>query len=99
MVLFFEAVSTVGGMCWFGVCWGHFSDVSRTGMFTVGFGNSIHDVSCAMSEVWIGGRRDTDSVSDWGENLRTTGPGSRTTLDLTHVRNSSGRMTYEIGPH
>ena len=29
-----------------------------------------------------------DSVSDWGEYLRTTGPGPLTTLDLTHVRHS-----------
>ena len=28
------------GICWFGVCWGHVTDVSRTGMFTAGFDNS-----------------------------------------------------------
>ena len=28
-----------GVMCWFGVCWGHGTDVSRTGMYTTGFGN------------------------------------------------------------
>ncbi len=39
------------------------------------------------SEVWVGGRRG----ADWGEHLRTTGPGPHTTLDLTHVRNSLGR--------
>jgi hypothetical protein len=39
----------------------------------------------ALLEMWIGGRRDPDSDSDWGEHLRTTGPGPRTTLDLTHV--------------
>ena len=27
-------------MCWFSVCWGHGTDVSRAGMCTVGFGNS-----------------------------------------------------------
>ena len=27
-------------MCSFGVCWGHDTEVSRTGMCTVGFGNS-----------------------------------------------------------
>ena len=42
----------------------------------------------ALSEVWVGGRRDDDSDSDWGEHLRTTGTGPRTTLDLTHVRHS-----------
>ena len=47
-----------------------------------------------LSEVWVGGRRGTDSDSDWGEYLRTTGPGPRTTLDLTHVRNSLGHMVY-----
>jgi hypothetical protein len=35
-----------------------------------------------LSEVWVGGRRD---AGDRGERLRTTGPGPRTTLDLTHV--------------
>jgi hypothetical protein len=40
----------------------------------------------APSEVWVGDRRDADSVSDWGEYLRTTGSGLRATLDLTHVR-------------
>jgi hypothetical protein len=48
----------------------------------------------ALSEVCVGGRRGTGSGSDWGEHLRTTGPGPRTTLDLTHVRYSLGRMTY-----
>ena len=47
-----------------------------------------------LSEVWVGGRRDADSDSDWGEHLRTTGPGPHTTLDLTHVRNSLGHMAY-----
>ena len=47
-----------------------------------------------LSEVWVRGRRDAGSGSDWGEHLRTTGPGLRTTLDLTHVRNSLGRMVY-----
>jgi hypothetical protein len=42
----------------------------------------------ALSEVWVGGRRDAGSDSDWGEHLRTTGPGPLTTLDLTHVRHS-----------
>jgi hypothetical protein len=42
----------------------------------------------ALSEVWVGGRRDTNSGSDWGKHLRTTGPGPHTTLDLTHVRYS-----------
>ena len=42
----------------------------------------------ALSEVWVGDRRDAGSGSDWGEHLRTTGPGPRTTLDLTHVRHS-----------
>ncbi len=45
-------------------------------------------------ERYIGGRRDTGSDSDWGEYLRTTGPGSHTTLNLTHVGNSLGHMTY-----
>ena len=27
-------------MCWFSVCWGYDTDVSRTGMCTGGFGNS-----------------------------------------------------------
>ncbi len=44
----------------------------------------------ALSEVWVGGRRGTDSGSDWGDHLRTTGTGTRTTLDLTHARNSLG---------
>ena len=48
----------------------------------------------ALSEVWVGGRRGAGSDSDWGEHPRTTGPGPHTTLDLTHVRNSLGRMTY-----
>ncbi len=48
----------------------------------------------ALSEVWVGGRRGAGSDSDWGEHLRTTGSGPHTTLDLTHVRNSLGRMTY-----
>ena len=42
--------------------------------------------------MWVGGRRDANSGSDWGQDLRTTGPGPRTTPDLTHVRNSLGRM-------
>ena len=42
----------------------------------------------------IGGRRGVGSDSDWGEYLRTTGSGPLTTLDLTHVRNSLGLMTY-----
>ena len=49
MFYIIEAVSvvvvspyTTAGMCWFGVCWGHDTDVSRTGMCTVGFGNSTH---------------------------------------------------------
>ena len=29
-------------MCWLGVSWGHGTDVPRTGMCTVGFGNSTH---------------------------------------------------------
>ncbi len=40
-----------------------------------------------LSEVWVGGRRDAGFDSDW-DHLRTTGPGPRTTLDLTHVRHS-----------
>jgi hypothetical protein len=48
----------------------------------------------SLSEVWVGSRRGAGSGSDWGENLRTTGPGPHTTLDLTHVRNSLGRMTH-----
>ncbi len=40
------------------------------------------------------GRQDSDSDSDWGEHLRTTGPGPHTTLDLTHVWNSLGRISY-----
>ncbi len=47
----------------------------------------------ALSEVLVGGRRGADSDSDWGEHLRTTGPGPHTTLDLTHLRNSLGHMT------
>jgi hypothetical protein len=27
-------------MCWFGVCWGHGTDMPRTGMCTAGFGTS-----------------------------------------------------------
>ncbi len=45
----------------------------------------------------VGGRRDAgsaDSVSDWGEHLRTTGLGPRTTLNLKYVRNSLGYMAY-----
>ena len=45
-----------------------------------------------LSEVWVGGRRGSISDSDWGEDLRTTGPGPHTTPDLTHVRISLGRM-------
>ncbi len=33
----------------------------------------------------VGGVGGCGSDSDWGENLRTTGPGPNTTLDLTHV--------------
>ncbi len=33
----------------------------------------------ALSEVWVGGRRDAGCGSGWGS-------GPRTTLDLTHVR-------------
>jgi hypothetical protein len=33
--------------------------------------------------VWVGGRRGAGSGSDWRQHLRTTGPGPRTTLDLT----------------
>ncbi len=49
-----------------------------------------------LSEVWVGDRRGavSESDSDLGEHLRTTGSGPHTTLDLTHVRNSLGRMTY-----
>jgi hypothetical protein len=47
-----------------------------------------------LSEVWVGGSRDTGSDSDLGRHLRTTGPGPHTTLDLTHVRNSLGQMDY-----
>ena len=39
------------------------------------------------------------SDSDWGGYLRTTGPRPRTTLNLTHARNSLGHMVYSIGPH
>jgi hypothetical protein len=46
------------------------------------------DVDRNTVGVWVGGRRDAGSDSDWGEHLRTTGPGPRTALDLTHVRNS-----------
>ncbi len=35
-----------------------------------------------LSELWVGGRRGAGPDSDWGEHLRTTGPGPRTTLDL-----------------
>jgi hypothetical protein len=45
------------------------------------------------------GLSDTDSDNDWGNHLRTTGSGSHTTLDLTHVRNYLGHMSYYIGPH
>ncbi len=48
----------------------------------------------ALSEVWVGGRRVAGSDSDWGEHLRTTGPGPHTTLDLTHVRNSLRHIAY-----
>jgi hypothetical protein len=47
----------------------------------------------ALSELWVGGRRGPDSGSDLGEYLRTTGPGPRTILDLTHVRNSFDNKT------
>jgi len=50
------------------------------------------EVSCERYDP--GGRRGGGSVSDWGEDLRTTAPGPHTTLDLTHVRNSLGRMDY-----
>jgi hypothetical protein len=50
----------------------------------------------ALSEVWLGGRRDTVSGSDWGEHLHTTGTGPHTTLDLTHVRHS--RLTPGTPP-
>ena len=52
------------------------------------------DVDRITVEVWVGGRRGAGSVSDWGEYLRTTGPGSHTTLDLMHVRNSLDHMSY-----
>ena len=48
----------------------------------------------ALSEVLVGGRRGAGSGSDWGEHLRTTGPGPLTTLDFKHVRNSLGLMAY-----
>ena len=48
----------------------------------------------ALSEVWVGGRRGDVSGSDWGDHLRTTGPGPHITLGLTHVWKSLGRMTY-----
>jgi hypothetical protein len=38
-----------------------------------------------LYQVWVGGRRDDGSDSKWGEHLRTTGPGPRTTMDLTCV--------------
>ncbi len=47
-----------------------------------------------LSEVWVGGH---GSASDWGEDLRTTGTGPHTTLDLTHVRNSLGRSGVKCG--
>ena len=37
----FSLYPTVG-MCWFGVCWGHDTDVPRTGMCTDGFGNFFY---------------------------------------------------------
>ena len=33
-----------------------------------------------LSEVWVGGRRDTGSGSDWGEHLRKTGSGPHTMI-------------------
>ena len=51
----------------------------------------------ALSELWVGGRQGAGSGSDWDEHLRTTGPGPRTTLELTRVRNSLGHMSYYIG--
>ena len=48
----------------------------------------------ALSEMWVGGRRGAGSGSDWGDHLRTTGSGPRTTLDFKDVRNSLGRMSY-----
>jgi hypothetical protein len=40
----------------------------------------------ALSEVWVGGRRDTVSDSYWGEHLLSTGPGPRNTLDCCFQR-------------
>jgi hypothetical protein len=42
-----EGVCSVGlyptaDMCWFGLCWGNGTDVSRTGMCKGGFVNSTH---------------------------------------------------------
>ena len=54
---------------------------------------SVIRTLCSLSEVWVGGRRGAGSGSDWGEHLSTTGPGPHTTLNLTHFRNSLGRMT------
>jgi hypothetical protein len=59
-------------MCWFGVWWGHDTD-ERTGCVRLGSGVGWTSIG-TLSEVWVGGRRDTVSVSDWGDHLRTTGP-------------------------
>ncbi len=47
-----------------------------------------------LSEVWVGGRRDVGSDSDWGEHLRTTGPGPHTTMDLTQFFRSHGLLDW-----
>ncbi len=97
-------------MCWFGVCWGHGTDVPRTGCARLGsatrrvsfylslvggglplsgpssgssgsvrvyrrviFGkkNRVGWTSIgSLSDVWVGGRLDDVSCSDWGEHLR-----------------------------
>jgi hypothetical protein len=78
------------------VWWGHVNVTDVVQGETVVFG--YIEVSSKRynpnMELWVGGRRGDGSDSDWGEHLRTTGPGHHTTLDLTHVWNSLGRMTY-----
>ena len=45
------------------------------GSFLVSRTGDVRERYGALSEVWVGGRRGDDSVSDWGEHLRTTGSG------------------------
>ena len=41
-------------MCWFSVCWGHDTDVSRAGMCTVWFGNSTRLLTASFYVSLVG---------------------------------------------